>query len=67
MMLAKVYFNKVEVLNSLNDVFLSTTVMVSDVNDFFCRKNKINQVYKNLREESLSYETCARSQLYIVQ
>lgn len=34
MMLAKVHFNKVETLNSLNDVFLSTTVMVSDVNDF---------------------------------
>lgn len=42
MMLAKVHFNKVEILNFLNDVFLSTTVMVSDVNDFF-RKNKINQ------------------------
>lgn len=34
MMLAKGHFNKVEILNSLNDVFLSTTVMVSDVNDF---------------------------------
>lgn len=34
MMLAKVHFNKVEILNSLNGVFLSTTVMVSDVNDF---------------------------------
>lgn len=35
MMLAEVHFNKVEILNFLNDVFLSTTVMVSDVNDFF--------------------------------
>lgn len=34
MMLAKVHFKKVEILNSLNDVVLSTTVMVSDVNDF---------------------------------
>lgn len=34
MMLAKIHFNKVEILNSLNGVFLSTTVMVSDVNDF---------------------------------
>lgn len=34
MMLVKVYFNKVEIFNFLNDVFLFMMVMVFDVNDF---------------------------------
>lgn len=47
MMLAKVHFNKVEVLNSLNDVVLSTTVMVSDVNDFLKKEQDKSRLIKN--------------------
>lgn len=65
MMLAKVHFNKVEILNSLNDVFLSTTVMVSDVNDFLQKEQDKSIFIKPKRGQSKLWNMCLISIIFL--